>query len=84
MKEKELTHARDALAAERRRMPRMEVETYYRFEGPHGPATLGDLFEGHRQLILYRFFYEPGVPGFPESGCPGCSWVAVRSPTPPI
>ena len=76
VKEKELTHARDALAAERRRMPRMAVEKEYTFEGPNGPAGLGDIFEGRHQLIIYRFFFEPGVAGWPESGCPGCSWVA--------
>ena len=69
VKEKELTRARDALAAERRRMPRMAVEKDYRFEGPDGPASLLDLFEGRRQLIVYRFFFEPGVAGWPESGC---------------
>jgi predicted dithiol-disulfide oxidoreductase (DUF899 family) len=76
VKEKEVTRARDALAAERRRMPRMAVEKDYRFEGPDGPASLLDLFEGRRQLIVYRFFYEPGVKGFPEHGCPGCSFLA--------
>ena len=76
VKEKELTRARDALAAERRRMPRMAVEKEYRFEGPDGPASLLDLFEGRRQLIVYRFFFEPGVAGWPEGGCPGCSMVA--------
>jgi predicted dithiol-disulfide oxidoreductase (DUF899 family) len=76
VKEKELTRARDALAAERRRMPRMAAEKKYRFEGPGGPASLLDLFEGRRQLIVYRFFYEPGVVGWPEAGCPGCSMVA--------
>ncbi len=48
VKEKELTRARDALAAERRRMPRMAVERDYRFQGP---VDLVDLFEGRRQLI---------------------------------
>ena len=76
VKEKELTRARDALAAERRRMPRMAVEKDYRFEGPNGSVRLGDLFQGRHQLIVYRFFYEPGVDGWPESGCPGCSWIA--------
>jgi predicted dithiol-disulfide oxidoreductase (DUF899 family) len=76
VKEKELTRARDALAAERRRMPRMAVEKEYRFEGPNGPAGLLDLFDGRRQLILYRFFFEPGVAGWPESGCRGCSFMA--------
>ncbi len=76
VKEKELTRARDGLAAERRRMPRMAVEKDYRFEGPDGPASLLDLFEGRRQLIVYRFFFEPGVHGWPESGCRGCSFMA--------
>jgi predicted dithiol-disulfide oxidoreductase (DUF899 family) len=76
VKEKELTRARDALAAERRRMPRMAVEKDYRFDGPDGPATLLDLFAGRRQLIVYRFFYEPGVAGWPECGCVGCSFLA--------
>jgi predicted dithiol-disulfide oxidoreductase (DUF899 family) len=76
VKEKAHTRARDALAAERRRMPRMAVEKDYRFDGPDGPVTLLDLLEGRRQLIVYRFFFEPGVAGWPESGCRGCSFVA--------
>jgi predicted dithiol-disulfide oxidoreductase (DUF899 family) len=76
VKEKELTRARDALAAERRRMPRLAIEKDYRFDGPHGPATLLDIFEGRRQLIIYRFFFEPGVHGWPDGGCVGCSMMA--------
>jgi predicted dithiol-disulfide oxidoreductase (DUF899 family) len=76
VKEKEVTRARDALAAERRRMPRLAVEKDYTFDGPDGPASLLDLFQGRRQLIVYRFFYEPGVVGWPDAGCPGCSMVA--------
>ena len=76
VKEKELTRARDALAAERRRMPRMAVEKDYRFEGPSGPVSLPDLFAGRRQLIVYRFFYDPDVKGWPDAGCRGCSMVA--------
>src|SRR5688500_5862557 len=76
VKEKEHTRARDALAAERRRMPWMAVEKDYRFEGPNGPASLLDLFEGRRQLVVYRFFFDPDVDGWPEKGCPGCSFVA--------
>ena len=75
-KEKELTRARDALAAERRQMPRMAVERDYRFDGPNGPASLLDLFEGRRQLVVYRFFFEPGVASWPDGGCPGCSFLA--------
>ena len=75
-KEKEVTHARDALAAERRRMPWLAVEKKYEFEGPKGKASLLDLFDGRRQLIVYRAFFEPGVVGWPEHACVGCSMVA--------
>jgi predicted dithiol-disulfide oxidoreductase (DUF899 family) len=75
-KEKALTRARDALAAERRRMPWVAVEKQYLFDGPKGKASLVDLFEGRRQLVLYRAFFEPGVFGWPEHACRGCSMVA--------
>jgi predicted dithiol-disulfide oxidoreductase (DUF899 family) len=76
VKEKALTRARDALAAERRRMPWLAVEQDYAFEGPDGKARLLDLFEGRRQLIVYRAFHEPGVFGWPDHACRGCSMVA--------
>jgi predicted dithiol-disulfide oxidoreductase (DUF899 family) len=76
VKEKELTRARDALAAERRRMPWMAVEKEYKFDGPRGKASLLDLFDSRRQLIVYRAFFEPGVVGWPEHACVGCSMVA--------
>jgi predicted dithiol-disulfide oxidoreductase (DUF899 family) len=72
-REKEFTHARDALAAARRRMPMMKVEKHYTFEGPNGPVTLLDLFQGRTQLLLYHFMFAPGVHGWPNAGCPGCS-----------
>ena len=75
-KEKALTHARDALSAERRRMPWTAVDKAYEFVGPNGRASLLDLFEGRRQLIVYRAFYEPGVFGWPDHACRGCSMVA--------
>ena len=59
VKEKKLTRARDALAAERRRMPWLPVKKKYEFDGPKGKASLLDLFEGRRQLIVYRAFFEP-------------------------
>jgi predicted dithiol-disulfide oxidoreductase (DUF899 family) len=73
VKEKQLTRARDALAAERRRMPWLAVEKQYEFEGPNGKVSLLDLFEGRRQLIVYRAFFEPGVHGWPDHACRGCS-----------
>jgi predicted dithiol-disulfide oxidoreductase (DUF899 family) len=76
VKEKELTRLRDALAAQRRRMPWLAVEKKYAFDGPEGKVTLLDLFAGRRQLILYRAFFEPGVFGWPEHACRGCSMLA--------
>lgn len=75
-KEKAHSRARDALAAERRRMPWLAVEKDYAFEGPDGRASLLDLFGGRRQLIVYRAFMDPGVGRWPERGCIGCSMVA--------
>jgi predicted dithiol-disulfide oxidoreductase (DUF899 family) len=71
--EKRLTRERDALAAKRRRMPWQAVEKQYEFEGPNGKANLVDLFEGRRQLVVYRAFFEPGVFGWPDHACRGCS-----------
>ena len=68
-----MTRSRDALAAERRRMPWMAVDKKYEFDGPKGKVSLLDLFEGRRQLIVYRAFFEPGVFGWPEHACRGCS-----------
>jgi predicted dithiol-disulfide oxidoreductase (DUF899 family) len=76
VKEKELTRARDALAAMRRRMPWMPVEKRYEFDGPEGRVDLLCLFQGRRQLIVYRAFFEPGVGRWPEHACRGCSMIA--------
>jgi predicted dithiol-disulfide oxidoreductase (DUF899 family) len=83
IEEKQFTRARDALAAKRRRMPWTEVTKTYHFEGPTGTASLADLFDGHRQLIVYRAFYAPDVTTYPPSGgsypdraCVGCSFLA--------
>ena len=73
VKEKAFTRAGDALAAERRRMPWLVVDKAYVFEGPKGKMRLLDLFEGRHQLIIYRAFFEPGVHGWPEHACIGCS-----------
>ncbi|MFB1297582.1 DUF899 domain-containing protein [Mycobacterium sp. pW049] len=82
VKEKALTAARDELSAERRRMPMVSVERDYRFVGPAGEVGLLDLFEGRRQLMIYRFFYEPDVENWPEAGCTGCSMLADSTPHP--
>ena len=74
-KEKAATHARDALAAERRRLPMVQVEKSYLFDSPRGKVALIDLFEGRRQLLLYHFMFAPPVSGWPEAGCVGCSMV---------
>jgi predicted dithiol-disulfide oxidoreductase (DUF899 family) len=76
VKEKAATRSRDALAAERRRMPWLAVEKSYQFDGPAGKVSLLDLFEGRRQLIVYRAFFEPGVFGWPDHACRGCSFGA--------
>jgi predicted dithiol-disulfide oxidoreductase (DUF899 family) len=74
--EKQLTRARDALAAKRRRMPWLAVDKEYVFDTADGEKTLDELFDGRRQLVLYRAFMDPGVHGWPDHGCPGCSMVA--------
>ena len=76
VKEKAVTRSRDALAADRRRMPWMAVEKSYEFQGPQGKVSFLDLFDGRKQLIVYRAFFEPGVAGWPEHACVGCSMVA--------
>ncbi len=73
VKEEAHTRARDALAAERRRMPWMAVDKDYVFEAPAGQMRLLDLFAGRSQLIVYRAFFEPGVFGWPDQACRGCS-----------
>ena len=79
-KEKAAMRGMDALAAERRRLPRVEVTKDYAFEGPDGTVSLLDLFEGRRQLLLYRFFFDPDMEDYPESACPGCSMLADQLP----
>lgn len=71
-KEKEFTRARDALSAERRELPWVKVDKEYVFQDPRGRATLHDLFNGRRQLIVYHFMFDPSW----EEGCKSCSFVA--------
>lgn len=68
-REKELTRARDALAATRRALPMVRVEKGYRFEGREGTVSMLDLFAGHSQLIVGHFMFDPEW----DEGCPSCS-----------
>ncbi|MBM7675772.1 DUF899 family protein [Gracilibacillus alcaliphilus] len=69
-KEKELTKARDELNAERRKLPMMEINKEYIFAGTKRKASLLDLFEGRRQLIVHHVMFDPSW----EKACSGCSW----------
>lgn len=67
--EKELTKHLDRVNAARRRLPMVELEKNYIFDGPSGPVSLLDLFAGRRQLIVYHFMFDPKW----DAGCPGCT-----------
>jgi predicted dithiol-disulfide oxidoreductase (DUF899 family) len=69
VKEKELTRQRDAVNAMRRRLPMVQLDKHYVFDGPTGEKSLLDLFDGRRQLIVYHFMFDPAW----EAGCPGCT-----------
>jgi predicted dithiol-disulfide oxidoreductase (DUF899 family) len=81
VKEKAHTRARDALAAERRRMPWMAVEKAYEFDGPNGKASLLDLFEGRRQLIVYRASSSPASSAGPSTPAAAAPWAPIKSHT---
>jgi predicted dithiol-disulfide oxidoreductase (DUF899 family) len=72
VKEKELSRQRDALSAERRRLPMTEISKRYVFEGRHGQVSLPGLFEDRGQLLIYHFMFGPDW----EEGCESCSFVA--------
>jgi predicted dithiol-disulfide oxidoreductase (DUF899 family) len=71
-KEKEFSRARDVLSAERRNLPVVKVEKTYYFEDETGRATLGELFGGCRQLLVYHFMFDPDW----TEGCKSCSYIA--------
>ena len=79
-RERNVAAAMHELAAARKRMPMVRVERDYAFEGPDGRRSLPELFDGRSQLILYRFFFEEGVDGWPDAGCVGCSSFADGIP----
>lgn len=71
VREKEATRERDALRAERRVLPMVEIDKEYTYEGPDGRASLLDLFEGRRQLIVHHFMFDPSW----ADGCPSCTYA---------
>lgn len=72
LREKEETHLRDKVRAERMALPWVKVETDYVFDTPSGRKSLADLFDGRSQLMVYHFMLGPDW----EAGCPGCSFLA--------
>lgn len=68
-KEKELTRQRDAVNAQRRRLPMVRIDKEYVFDGPEGKGSLNNLFADRRQLVIYHFMFDPKW----DKGCPGCT-----------
>ena len=76
IREKEHTRRGDALAAERRRLPMVEIDPNIPLIGEKGPATLLDAFEDRKQLITYYFMWNMGRPA--QDQCQGCTWVTAH------
>ena len=74
--EKELTRRSDELARKRQALPWVGVEKDYSFETDDGTKTLAELFDARSQLVVYHFMFGPTVDGWPDAGCPGCSYTA--------
>lgn len=72
LKEKKFSKLRDELNLQRRKLPWVKIEKDYIFEGPNGKVTLGDLFGGKSQLLIYHFMFGPGW----GEGCEHCSFWA--------
>src|SRR6266487_3941988 len=71
-KEKKFSKLRDELNLQRRKLPWVKIEKEYVFDGPTGKVTLGDLFYGQSQLIVYHFMFGPGW----KEGCAHCAFWA--------
>jgi len=76
IREKAHTREGDAIAADRRRMPMVQMEPTIPLIGSRGPVTLHDAFEGRQQLIAYYFMWQPGHPAAEQ--CEGCTWVTTQ------
>ena len=70
--EKELTRRSDELARRRQALPWVRIDKKYRFDTDEGPASLGDLFRGNSQLLVYHFMFGEDY----QAGCPSCSSIA--------
>jgi predicted dithiol-disulfide oxidoreductase (DUF899 family) len=75
-REKELTRRSDELARERAGLPWVRIDKEYTFDTTEGTKTLPELFDARSQLLVYHFMFGPTVEGWPEAGCPGCSYTA--------
>ena len=75
-REKELTRRSDELARERQALPWVPVDKEYTFQTDEGTKTLAELFDGRSELLVYHFMFGPTVDGWPDAGCPGCSYTA--------
>ena len=71
-RERELTHLRDRLAADRRALPWVRLDKTYTLDTVDGPRKLSELFDGRRQLMVQHFMFAPGW----EQGCKSCSYMA--------
>jgi predicted dithiol-disulfide oxidoreductase (DUF899 family) len=70
--EKELTRRSDEIAKKRQELPWVKIDKQYEFETDEGKASLGDLFKGRSQLLVYHFMFGPDY----KAGCPSCSAIA--------
>jgi predicted dithiol-disulfide oxidoreductase (DUF899 family) len=73
IREKAATRELDAIAAQRRRLPMVELPAYT-LEGENGPVCLAEIFDGRSQLIVYNHMWFPGE----EWQCPGCTGFTAQ------
>ena len=70
--EKELTQRSDELAQQRQALPWVRIDKDYVFDTDGGKQSLGDLFAGRSQLLVYHFMFGPDY----KAGCVSCSSIA--------
>ncbi len=72
-REKAATRELDAIAAQRRRLPMVQLPDYTLI-GARGPVRLADVFAGRSQLIVYNHMWTDGA----EWQCGGCTWFSSQ------